>query len=533
MLKTDPVLITIAIANMDCQLAKKKSTPALGKSILHWYRYLLSGLLVTSSCVAQGATALPSWSQSVSTGDYCQISSSEVSAKNVLRRAAQTGNPQSQSRYAEMLKKHASSVQSCRQKSWLKNQAIWIRLYPCDVRPGYLEEIFDRMVNKGYNQVYVATFYGKVLLPRSSNNTVWTSILNTRTQEKTDLLADAIKKGHARGLKVYSWMYTLNFGPEYAFAPEGQSALGVNGRGETTLFAGEEGLQRASDADTGSVLFVDPYSQRARNDYERMVREVIRRRPDGVLFDYVRFPRGQGERSFAGNVKDLWIYNEESRQVLLSKAQNAKGTALIERYLDRGGITTVDLKELDALYPNEVSPLWQGRTPLENEGTMPPDEKLPWIEWDLWQLTVAHASDGVVDFLSRAAAPVTQQQIRSGSVFFPEANRPVGRRAYDSRLQPWDRFVTNEWHPMAYATCNKTDCIVSQIQRVVSFATPNTDVVPALAGNWGTAIDGRPSLEEQMRGIRQNIPQIHSISHFSFSWQEPEFDAYRSTCRLN
>lgn len=327
-------------------------------------------------------------------------------------------------------------------------------------------------------------------------------------------------------------MYSLNFGAEYGVTPEGQSAVGINGRGETTLFAGEEGFQKAPDGDSGSVLFVDPYSDKARADYERVLREVLRRRPDGVLFDYIRFPRGQGNQSFAGQVKDLWIYSDESRQTLAALAQNSKGTALIDRYLNKGTITVNDLKEVDQLYPSEVVPLWRGRTPLENEATMPYDEKLPWIEWDLWQLALAHASDGVVSFLRKAVAPVEQQRLRSGAVFFPEANQPVGRRGYDSRLQAWDRFQTNEWHPMAYATCNQSDCIINQVRRVISFAPANTDVVPALAGNWGKPTEGRPSLEDQMNGIHRNLPQIHSISHFAFSWQEPEFDYYRSSCQL-
>ncbi len=519
---------------MDCKLHTNLPVPLGGKNQHKWYRGLFVGAFATSSFIGSGAFAQTNLAQNIPASDYCQIPPTEIIAKNTLRRAAQKGDRQSQSQYNEIVKKHISYVRDCRQKSWLKNQAIWIRLYPCDTKPGALEEIFDRMVDKGYNQVYVATFYGKVLLPRTGNSTAWNSVLNTRGTDKTDLLADAIQKGHERGLKVYAWMYSLNFGPEYGVTPDGQSAVGINGRGETTLFAGEEGFQKTADGETGSgsVLFIDPYSDRARNDYEQMLREVVRRRPDGVLFDYIRFPRGQGIQSIASQVKDLWIYSDESRQTLAALAQNSKGTALIDRFLNKGTITVNDLKEVDKLYPNEVSPLWQGRTPLENEGAMPYEDKLPWIEWDLWQLTLAHASDGVANFLRRVAAPVEQQQLKSGAVFFPEANQPVGKRGYDSRLQPWDRFVTNEWHPMAYATCNKSDCIVNQVRRVLSFAPANTEVKPALAGTWGKPTEGRPSLEEQMNGIHRNLPQIHSISHFAFSWQEPEFDYYRSSCQL-
>jgi hypothetical protein len=520
---------------MDCTLHKNLPVSLMRGYRQKWHQRLLLGVFATSSFIGQGYSvgAVPAQpAQSLQNSDYCHIPPAEVITKNTLRLAAQKGDRNSQTQYNEIVKKHVNYVQQCRQKSWLKNQAIWVRLYPCDTRPGNLEEIFDHMVDKGYNQVYVATFYGKALLPRSSNTTAWNSVLTQRGTEKTDLLADSIEKGHKRGLKVYAWMYSLNFGPEYGVTPEGQSAVAINGRGETTLFAGEEGFQKSADGDGSSVLFVDPYSDKARDDYDRLVREVVRRRPDGVLFDYIRFPRGQGPQSIASQVRDLWIYGDESRQTLAALAQNSKGTDLIDRFLNKGTITVNDLKEVDKLYPNEVSPLWQGRTPLENETTMTYEEKFPWIEWDLWQLTLAHASQGVVNFLQKASAPVSQQQLKSGAVFFPEANQPVGRRGYDSRLQPWDRFSTSEWHPMAYATCNRSSCIVDQIRRVLSVAPASSEVVPALAGNWGKPMEGRPSLDEQMDGIRRNLPQIHSISHFAFSWQEPELDYYRSSCQL-
>ncbi len=514
---------------MDCKL-HPHSLIVLSRSNRHkLHQKLFVGTFTLSSLIGQAYYAP---SSSAQPADYCQISPAEVAAKNVLRVAAQKGDKTTQTKYGEIVKKHLNYVQQCRQKSWLKNQAIWVRLYPCDTRPGSLEEVFDNMVNKGYNQVYVATFYGKALLPRTGNTTAWNSVLTQRGTEKIDLLADAIQKGHERGLKVYAWMYSLNFGADYSMVPEGQSAVAINGRGETTLFAGEEGFQKLTDGAGGSVLFVDPYSSKARADYQKLVREVIRRRPDGVLFDYIRFPRGQGAQSIASQVKDLWIYSDESRQTLVALAQNSKGTDLINRFLDKGTITINDLKEVDKLYPNEVSPLWQGRTPLEGEISMSYEEKFPWIEWDLWQLALAHASDGVVKFLQKAVAPVEQQQIKSGSVFFPEANQPIGRRGYDSRLQPWDRFQTSEWHPMSYATCNHSDCITDQVRRVVSFAPPNVNVIPALAGTWSKPIEGRPSLEAQMDGIHRALPQINSISHFAFSWQEPELDSYRSSCRL-
>ena len=99
-------------------------------------------------------------------------------------------------------------------------------------------------------------------------------------------------------------------------------------------------------------------------------------------------------------------------------------------------------------------------------------------------------------------------------------------------MQAWDRFPTNEWHPMADATCNRSNYITDRVRCVLSFALATTDVVPALAGTWGKPTEGRPSLEDRMDGIHCSLPQIYSVSHFAFSGQEPELDYDRSSYQL-
>ena len=122
--------------------------------------------------------------------------------------------------------------------------------------------------------------------------------------------------------------------------------------------------------------------------------------------------------------------------------------------------------------------------------------------------------------------------MRAGAVFFPDGNQSVGQQGYDSRLQPWDRFPTTlEWHPMSYATCGNVSCIAALVQRVVSQAPAGTQVIPVIAGVWGQSISNRPSLEAQMQAIRQVAPQIRGVSHFAYSWQEPQFDSDRKSCR--
>jgi hypothetical protein len=105
-------------------------------------------------------------------------------------------------------------------------------------------------------------------------------------------------------------------------------------------------------------------------------------------------------------------------------------------------------------------------------------------------------------------------------------------KGYDSRLQPWDKFPTSmEWHPMSYGVCEGTDCITQQVERVLSMADQNVQVKPVLAGQWGQDYRNRPSLEAQMRDLQRWQGRISAISHFAFSWQEPQIDQQRRSCQ--
>lgn len=486
-------------------------------------RRLLATIL-TTSLISSNFLIYPVKAQ---TNAYCQLSAAATQEKETLREAALKGKKDAQNRYQALLNQHTEQLRQCRSRTWPQTQAIWLRLYPCDLRPGVLDKIMDRIVNRGYNQIYVEVFYdGQVLLPSGANPTVWPAVVRTPGSERTDLLAQAIQKGHERGLKVYAWMFMMNFGYSYGQRPDRQSVLARNGKGETSLAV----------VDNASQVFVDPYNLQAKRDYYQLVNEVIRRRPDGVLFDYVRYPRGLGSASVVTKIQDLWLYSDAAQQALYKRATNYKGLELIRRYLSKGYISVGDVAAADELYPQEGEPLWQGRTPpppLVPTAPLPTAaQKQPRLQWELWQLSVAHVLQGILDFVAVATWPVQRQGMRAGAVFFPDANQTVGQ-GYDSRLQPWDRFPkTLEWHPMSYAACGNASCITALVQRVVKYAPPGTQIIPAIAGVWGQPISNRPSLEAQMQAIRRDAPQIQAVSHFAFSWQEPQLDNDRKSCRV-
>lgn len=489
------------------------------KPMFFWQR-LLATAIFTSGLLIPWIENQPAKAQLT---EYCQLPPEAAKEKENLRLSALKGKQEAQKRYQQLVQKQARDLQECRNRNWPQIQAIWLRLYPCDARPGVIDQVMDRIANKGYNQVYLEVFYdGQVLLPSGANTTSWPSVVRTPGTEKTDLLAEAIQKGRGRGLKVYAWMFTTNFGYTYAQRPEREGAIARNGKGQTSLYV----------VDNNSQVFIDPYNLQAKRDYYQMLQEVLRRRPDGVLFDYVRYPRQAGSDSIATKVTDLWLYSDATQQALFQRALNYKGLDLIRRFLSKGYVTAGDIAEVDQLYPQEGEPLWQGRTSAtEQKSIIPPDQRQPQLQLELWQLSVAHAMQGILDFVNLAAYPAQQMGIPTGAVFFPDGNQMVGR-GYDSRLQPWDKFSSSlEWHPMSYANCANADCILAQIQRVLNVAPPSTVVIPALAGKWGESVSNRPSLEAQMQALRQGTPQLRGVSHFAYSWQEPEHDNERKFCR--
>ena len=497
------------------------------------YRHLrqrVMSAIVASTLVGQGVWNHPAQAAFL---PYCQQTAEGIARKETARKA-QKNDKKAQKRYQTLVGEQADQLRRCRNQNWLKTQALWIRLYACDIQPGVLEEVLDRIVDRGYNQINVEVFYnGQVLLPQADNPTAWNSVVKVPGSENVDLLAQVIQKGRERGLSVYAWMFSMNFGYTYAVRPDREAALAKNGQGKTSLTMNTiAGLSTDLGAFNPDEAFIDPYSAQARQDYAQLVAAIAKRRPDGMLFDYIRYPRGTGTASVASKVKDLWIYGDAAQQAILQRALNDKGRELIKRFVQSGSISAADVVAVDKLYADQPDPpMWQGRIPAPNENRIAIAQRTAILRLDLWRFSVAHAMQGVVDFLSAAVAPAQRLGIPTGAVFFPEANQNVGQ-GFDSRLQPWDRFPASlEWHPMSYGVCGNTTCIVNQVRRVVGQAPSQTQVKPVLAGIWQQSISNRPPLELQMEAIRQADPQVNSISHFAYSWQEPQSDRQRKSCQ--
>ncbi len=497
--------------------------------------------LITNFAASLGLTQ-PALAQ---VGEYCQFENEAIATKENLRLAAfpnqaSNANLAAIKEYQAIVQQHGQALKTCRQKSWLKTQGVWLRLYPCDLQAGKLDEVMDRIVNKGYNQVFVEVISeGKILLPRSENTTAWESLINSEQYKNADLLKLAIAKGRERGIKVHTWIFTMNFSTSYGkgFDRNGlakmtvarQNAIARNGNGDSTISIIENlGKNPEGEVSTTNQLFIDPYNYQAQSDLYLVVNEVVKRKPDGVVFDYVRYKRGAGAASVVSNVRYLWIYGQASLQALRDRAENLQGLEIINRFLKQGYVTPTDLQTVKKLYPQESEPLWQGRLPSSK------NPAISFWQNELWKLAVGHAFIGVTYYLDIVSKPVFSQGIPAGIAFFSDGNQPVGE-GFDSRMQPWHLFTnTYEWQPMAYAVCGKPDCIVAQVRRVAQNAPEGTKIAPILVGQWNEPFTNRPPLEVQMQAIRAAVPEISSISHFAFGWQfqEASFSRSRQFCKL-
>lgn len=443
---------------------------------------------------------------------FCRVEPQEIVRKANLLQAAQLGDRQAAQDYEQLVAAHADRLRQCRQQSWLKTHGVWMRVYPCDLQRRQLDQVLDNAVNFGYNRIYLNVFYdGRILLPFGDNPTVWPSVVGSKAPN-ADLLARVIESAHRRGIAVYAWMFSMNFGPSYAARSDRQNAIARNGFGESNL----QDPRSIPEEAKVSHIFVDPYNLQAREDLRTLIRAVAQRRPDGIVFDYIRYPQRSG--SVVNHVRDLMIYGDTSLKKLLELALSAQGQDAMIAYLKNGSVGHLKI-------PANV-PLWK-LPPQMQTVTSGGD-----LDAQLWQLVLAHARKGVIEFLNDVSQPARSTGITTGAVFFPKAHMTYGK-GVDPRLQPWFSFTNvAEWAPMSYAACGNASCIIDEITLVMEKATGNQTICPILIGYWAQSSPDRLAIEHQIAAVHQAYPNLNCLSHFAYSWLDLNADQQRRTCQL-
>ncbi|MGQ9864700.1 MAG: hypothetical protein ACUVSQ_00195 [Pseudanabaenaceae cyanobacterium] len=420
--------------------------------------------------------------------------------------------PQREQEYRQWVHRHATALAQCRERHWPRTFGVWLRVYPCDLRPGALEAILDRVVNHGYNRVYLNVFYnGQVLLPARQNPTVWPSVVG-ESAPHGDLLTRSLALGKQRGLAVHAWMFANNTGPQYIRRADRQDTAVRNGYNETSL----QDVRALPEVLQSQQGFVDPYHPQVRADLRTLVQAIAQRRPDGLAIDYLRYPNRTDP--WITDVRDMPIYGAASYQALLQRTTPA-GANLLYAFLASGRPPLANLAVNTPLWqlPGQVSPVrFRDRVALTAQ---------------LWNLAIAHAHQGLVDFLTTISEPARAQNIPVSAVFFPWGDRQQENRV-DPRLQPWPKFrQVQEWAPMAYTTCLGTGCLRAEIGQTLARAPQNLRVCPVLAGKWGQSLGDRPPLETQLYDVHQSFPALDCLSHFVYAWLDGAEDRARRSCQ--
>jgi hypothetical protein len=497
--------------------------------------YLAIALLSCWGCLRWTGEAI-AWekpAQGLWGNPSCAVSRAEILQKHELRKAAfnSQSTAQAQTQYQAILQKHRQTLQSCRDRLTPQTQATWLRLYAHDAQDGILEDVFDRIANRGYNQVFIETLYdGRILLPVADNPTPWRSVMAEavaagQVPADYDLLQRAIALGQERGIKVYSWVFAMNFGYGYSEVRGKASTFALNGNGDNSIANTNFNRQQVAngrafyeDAYEVDNLFIDPFNAIARKDLINAIQAISQRQPDGMVFDYIRYPNN-ANGSPIDNVKQLWIYGQSSRSALLNSIGDRYMRELMTIYLQNGEVTRADITNIEQKLANTLN--------VQPSSSRNPNQDLAIAQRFLWQIATNHAYRGVLEFITVVTAPLQQNNIPIGTVFFPGGNR-TSQGKVNPKMQPWDRFPAHmERHPMTYAICNDGSCVAQEVSEVVRQSPTQTRICPVLAGTWGQSFNGHASLEVQTQAIQKTNPQINCISHFVYSWMEPDSDRLR------
>ena len=72
----------------------------------------------------------PARAQALQLNRYCQISQADATRKETLRRAVfEQGNEQARSQYEALVAEHARALANCRNATWPRDQAVWLRQF--------------------------------------------------------------------------------------------------------------------------------------------------------------------------------------------------------------------------------------------------------------------------------------------------------------------------------------------------------------------------------------------------------------------
>ncbi|MNR87107.1 hypothetical protein D3C72_179690 [compost metagenome] len=380
----------------------------------------------------------------------------------------------------------------------IRRKGLWIRPYRGDLSGLHVLEVLDNAQAMGITEVYVEAFQNGKLHYKSPSGVFPLATPATSTAPEVELLKVYSREARRRGMKVYAWLHTLNFGQAYGEANPDQLV--------------RDGFGRTSGASEKQSWRVSPSHPEVRRRLNLMAWELASSGiVDGIQLDYIRYPvrLKEGDVDPSADPRNFWGYSAPQMQSFYTE-NPAYDTDAMRTYLTTG--VAPDGREVEYL--------------------------------DVWKRWLAHELEELIGGIRQR----TEGRIRLSMAFFPNYYFHVN----DSRLQESKRwfYLFDDLTPMNYSYYLDTypgpygDYNINRELEVIEKglaqlpAGKRPELIPTLVedapGTPASASLHHRIFREQIAYLRGRMldgayPSLSGLAFFTYGWLFPEHEKRRSS----
>lgn len=380
----------------------------------------------------------------------------------------------------------------------ITRKGLWIRPYRGDLSGLHVLEVLDNAQAMGITEVYVEAFHNGKLHYKSPSNLFPLATPATATAPEVELLKVYSREARRRGMKVYAWLHTLNFGQAYGEAHPDQLV--------------RDGFGQTSGATEKLSWRVSPTHPEVRRRLNLMAWELASSgMVDGVQLDYIRYPvrLKNGDVDPSADPRNFWGYSAHQQQTFFAE-NPAYDTDAMRTYLSTG--VAPDGREVEYL--------------------------------DVWKRWLAREIEELIGGIRQR----TEGRIRLSMAFFPNYYFHTN----DSRLQESKRwfYLFDDLSPMCYSYYLDTypgpygDYNINRELETIEegLAALPAGKRPVLLPTLVEDAPGTPAsaslhhriFREQIAYLRGRMldgayPSLAGLGFFTYGWIFPEHEKRRST----
>jgi uncharacterized lipoprotein YddW (UPF0748 family) len=378
----------------------------------------------------------------------------------------------------------------------LPRQGLWIRPYRGDLSGLHVLEVLDNAQAMGITEIYVEAFQAGKLHYRSPSGVFPPATPATATAPEVELLRVYSQEGRRRGMKVYAWLHTLNFGQEYGEANPDQLV--------------RDGFGRVSGATEKQSWRVSPTHPEVRRRLNLMAWELASSGlVDGIQLDYIRYPvrLKEGDVDPTADPRNFWGYSSHQMQSFFAE-NPAYDTDAMRIFLTTGAAP--DARDAEYL--------------------------------DVWKRWLAREIEELIGGIRQR----TKGRLRLSMAFFPNYYFHVN----DSRLQESQRWfhLFDDLSPMCYSYYldrypgpygdyninRELEVVEAGLARLPLGQRP--ELIPTLVedapGTPASASLHHRIFREQIAYLRGRMldgafPSLSGLAYFTYGWIFPEHENRR------